>query len=177
MHGANHGGAGHGRQGGRCRTKSRSDTTPVHSIITKPRNSHPAICHPSASLPLCPSLSLFTHCCSLQSTYMGMNDTTPWRTNASELTIIPQARPSIPSLPFPFYPSLFLPAVSRSCVLVHRRDYDPSIDPVPGILAASFRPTAPENVKWMFWDRTLPGPKTRFSIPSRPTREDSPDVV
>lgn len=34
---------------GRCRMKSRSDTTPAHSIITKPRDP-PAICPPSSLL-------------------------------------------------------------------------------------------------------------------------------
>lgn len=113
------------------------------------------------SLSLSPFLSLYS--LPVQRTHNGMNDAMPWRTHAHLQSTI-NRRPSEPTLAILDLPS-FRPShptfMSRLFVLVRRRDCDLSIDPVPGILVVFFQPTAPENVKWMFW--TPPVPKTRFN--------------
>lgn len=135
---------------GRCRMKSRSDTTPAHSIITKPRDP-PTICPPILS-PSPPFYALSSVLAMRVHGDEGHNAMTNQRANLQSI-LNPGSDPIL-LFPPSVYPPLvlFLSAISVPplAVLVHRRDCDPSIDPVPGILAMSFQPIAPENVKWMF---------------------------
>lgn len=92
---------------GRCRMKSRSDTTLAHSIITKPRDS-------SATSTLLFSLSPFTHYRSLRCVYVRTKELTPWWINTNlQSTLNPGLDSTDPSLP-----SLYLSA-SRSLSLCY----------------------------------------------------------
>lgn len=159
---------------GRCRMKSRSDTTPAHSIITKPWTHPPSVLLSSLPPSLPPPLRIVGPCNLYTRGWRIQRHDEPTR----EFTIDPQPwvrpillfPPSICSLLVLF---LFVVSACPLAVLVHQRDCDPSIDPVPGILAVSFQPTAPENVKWMFWDRvdrTSLAVQKPDSIPLRPAK-------
>lgn len=109
---------------GRCRMKSRSDTTPAHSIITKPRDP-PTICPPILSPSPFYALSL-----SLRCVCTGMKDTTPWRTNAriyNRPSTLARTR-SFSFLPLsirhsssfsPPYPFLLSPSLFTSVTAIH----------------------------------------------------------
>lgn len=111
---------------GRCRTKSRSDTTLAHSIITKPWVP-PAIC-PRSPLSLSPSRSLFACCRPLQRIYRRMNDTTRHDEPTREFTIDHQPGPT--DLPYPplastlrsrcrIPSSLFAPSLFTDVTAIH----------------------------------------------------------
>lgn len=124
------------KQGGRCRMKSRTDTTPVHSIITKPRNSHP----PSALLApplLFLFLSLSLYALLLLAKHIHEHEWYNAMTNQrKQINNLPQ--PNV----YPFPPTsllllfLSLSVVSRFSILVHwlRSIHRPSSGHIGGVL-------------------------------------------